>query len=174
MQILGIGSRINHPEHGNGVVTNLDSNQYWVTFIENGLETIALDDDFEIIEAAENEMDSVSFFDIESSLVRILKKYSDVSEIVPIGDKWKGGVLELKPADSNLKSKEIKIEDFFKKITMVRDRLRVMEQKVNASNLDAQEKVDIQQYITRIYGSLTTFNVLFKSKDQQFVGQKGK
>ena len=174
MQILGIGSRINHPEHGKGVVTNLDSNQYWVTFIENGLETIALDDDFEIIEAAENEVDSVSFFDIESSLVRILKKYSDVSEIVPIGDKWKGGVLELKPADSNLKSKEIKIEDFFKKITMVRDRLRVMEQKVNASNLDAQEKVDIQQYITRIYGSLTTFNVLFKSKDQQFVGQKGK
>ena len=174
MQILGIGSRINHPEHGKGVVTNLDSHQYWVTFIENGLETIALDDDFEIIEAAENEVDSVSFFDIESSLVRILKKYSDVSEIVPIGDKWKGGVLELKPADSNLKSKEIKIEDFFKKITMVRDRLRVMEQKVNASNLDAQEKVDIQQYITRIYGSLTTFNVLFKSKDQQFVGQKGK
>lgn len=174
MQILGIGSRINHSEHGKGVVTNLDSHQYWVTFIENGLETIALDDDFEIIEAAENEVDSVSFFDIESSLVRILKKYSDVSEIVPIGDKWKGGILELKPADSNLKSKEIKIEDFFKKIIMVRDRLRVMEQKVNSSNLEAQEKVDIQQYITRIYGSLTTFNVLFKSKDQQFVGQKGK
>ncbi|MGB2683919.1 MAG: hypothetical protein WBC43_02795 [Olleya sp.] len=174
MEILGIGSRINHPEHGKGVVTNIDSKHYWVTFIENGLETIALNDDFEVIEAAENEVDTISLFDVESSLVRILKKYSDVSEIVSIGDKWKGGVLELKPADSNLKSKVIKIEDFFHKITMVRDRLRVMEQKVNSSNLEPSEKVDIQQYITRIYGSLTTFNVLFKSKEQQFVGQKSK
>ncbi|WP_054851372.1 hypothetical protein [Olleya sp. ITB9] len=174
MEILGIGSRINHPEHGKGVVTNIDSKHYWVTFIENGIETIALDDTFEIIETTKNEVDTVSFFDIESSLVSILKSYSDVSEIVPIGDKWKGGMLELKPADSNLKSKEIKIDDFFKKITMVRDRLRVMEQKVNSSNLEAQEKVDLQQYITRIYGSLTTFNVLFKSKEQHFVGQKGK
>lgn len=174
MEILGIGSRINHPEHGKGVVTNLDSKHYWVTFIENGLETIALNDDFEVIEAAENEVDTISLFDVESSLVRILKKYSDVSEIVPIGEKWKGGTLELKPADSNLKSKTIKIEDFFHKITMVRDRLRVMEQKVNSSNLEPSEKVDLQQYITRIYGSLTTFNVLFKSKEQQFVGQKSK
>jgi len=174
MEILGIGSRINHPEHGKGVVTNLDSKHYWVTFIENGLETIALNDDFEVIEAAENEVDTISLFDVESSLVRILKKYSDVSEIVPIGDKWKGGTLELKPADTNLKSKAIKIEDFFHKITMVRDRLRVMEQKVNSSNLEPSEKVDLQQYITRIYGSLTTFNVLFKSKEQQFVGQKSK
>ncbi|MGB6267853.1 MAG: hypothetical protein WBF67_02490 [Olleya sp.] len=174
MKLLGIGSRINHSEYGKGVVTNLDSQQYWVTFIENGLETISLDDDFETIEVTESEVDTVSFFDIESSLVKILKKYSDVSEIVPIADKWKGGTLELKPADDNLKSKELKIEDFFHKITMVRDRLRVMEQKVNSSNLEEQEKIDLQQYITRIYGSLTTFNVLFKIKEQQFVGQKGK
>lgn len=174
MKLLGIGSRINHSEYGKGVVTNLDSQQYWVTFIENGLETISLDDDFETIEVTEDEVDTVSFFDIESSLVKILKKYSDVSEIVPIADKWKGGTLELKPADDNLKSKELKIEDFFHKITMVRDRLRVMEQKVNSSNLEEQEKIDLQQYITRIYGSLTTFNVLFKIKEQQFVGQKGK
>lgn len=80
--------------------------------------------------------------------------------------------MELKPADQNLKSKEIKIEDFFHKITMVRDRLRVMEQKINSSNLEEQEKIDLQQYITRIYVSLTTFNVLFKLKEQQFIGQK--
>ncbi|MCP4055557.1 MAG: hypothetical protein GY739_21460 [Mesoflavibacter sp.] len=174
MKLLGIGSRINHTSYGKGVVTNVDSQQYWVTFIENGLETIPLDDDFETIEAAENEVDTVSFFDIESSLVSILKKYSDVSEVLHIGDKWKGGIMELKPADQNLKSKEIKIEDFFHKITMVRDRLRVMEQKINSSNLEEQEKIDLQQYITRIYGSLTTFNVLFKLKEQQFVGQKKK
>ncbi|QRM90671.1 hypothetical protein FG167_15980 [Lacinutrix sp. WUR7] len=174
MKILGIGSRINHSEFGKGVVTNITSKQYWVTFMENGLETIDLDADFEVIEAAENEVDTISLFDVESSLVQILKKWSDVSEIVPIGDKWKGGKLILQPEDTNLKPKEIKVEDFFHKITMVRDRLRVMEQKVNSSNLQAQEKTDLQQYITRIYGSLTTFNVLFKSKEQQFVGQKSK
>jgi len=174
MKILGIGSRISHKDYGKGVVTNVDNKQYWVTFINNGLETIALDEDIEIIEAAENEVDTVSFFDIESSLVRILKKYSDASEIVHIGDKWKGGKLILEPNDTNLKSKEIKIDDFFHKIIMVRDRLRVMEQKVNSSNLEGQEKIDLQQYITRIYGSLTTFNVLFKVKEQQFVGQRSK
>lgn len=174
MQILGIGSRINHAEFGKGVVTNVDSKQYWVTFIEDGLETIALDADFEVIEAADKDVDAISFFDVESSLVQILKKFSDVSEIVPIADKYKGGTLELKPADDNLKSKEIKINDFFHKITMVRDRIRVMEQKINSSNLEEKEKIDLQQYITRIYGSLTTFNVLFKSKSQHFVGQRGK
>ncbi len=174
MKLLGIGSRIDHPEFGKGVVTNVDSKQYWITFIENGLETIDLDADMEIIEAADKDVDTISFFDIESSLRHILKKYSDVSEIVPIADKWKGGKLVLEPSDTNLKGKELPIDGFFHKITMVRDRLRVMEQKVNSSNLEEQEKVDLQQYITRIYGSLTTFNVLFKLKDHHFVGQKGK
>lgn len=174
MKIIGIGSRISHNEFGKGVVTNVDNQQYWVTFIENGLETIAFDEEIEIIEAADSEVDTVSFFDVEQSFMRLLKKYSDVSEVVHIGDKWKGGKLILEPGDTNLKSKEIKIDDFFHKITIVRDRIRVMEQKVNSSNLEEQEKIDIQQYITRIYGSLTTFNVLFKSKEQQFVGQRSK
>lgn len=175
MKILGIGSRINHTKFGKGVITNVDNKQYWVTFIENGLETIDLDESIEVIEVAENEVDTVSFFDVEQSFMRLLKKYSDVSEVVHIGDKWKGGKLILEPGDINLKSKEIKIDDFFHKITMVRDRLRVMEQKINSSkNLDEQEKIDLQQYITRSYGSLTTFNVLFKVKAQQFVGQKSK
>ncbi len=174
MKLLGIGSRINHPEYGKGVVTNVDSKQYWVTFIDNGLEMIDLDADVEVIEAADKDVDTISFFDIESSLRHILKRYSDVSEIVPIADKWKGGKLILEPSDTNLKGKELPIDSFFHKITMVRDRLRVMEQKVNSSNLEEQEKIDLQQYITRIYGSLTTFNVLFKLKDHNFVGQKSK
>ncbi|MFT3793249.1 hypothetical protein [Flavobacterium sp.] len=174
MKILGIGSRIAHPEYGKGVVTNVSSKDYWVTFIENGLETIPLNDTFEVIEAAENEVDTISFYDVEQSLTRILKKWSDVTEVVPIADKWKGGKMIMEPGQSGVQGKEVPIDTFFNKIIMVRDRLRVMEQKVNASNLGDNEKVELQQYITRIYGSLTTFNVLFKSQTDYFVGEKSK
>lgn len=173
MKLLGIGSRINHAEYGFGVVTNVDSKQYWVTFQENGLETIALNEDFEVIEAVENEVDAVSFMDVESSLKKILRKWSDATEISPIADKWKNGTLILQPKDTNLSNKEIPIDTFFHKIVMVRDRVRVMEQKINSSKtLADQDKIDLQQYITRIYGSLTTFNVLFKVKSDHFKGVK--
>lgn len=158
-----------------GVVTNVTSKHYWVTFIENGLETIAIDSDFETIEAVENKVDSVSFFEVKQSLVSILKRWSDASSITPIADKWKGGNLILESGDGNSSNKEIPIDTFFHKIVMVRDRIRVMEQKINASkNLDDQEKIDLQQYITRIYGSLTSFNILFKSKSDQFIGERSK
>src|SRR5690554_7471109 len=160
-QILGIGSRIDHPTYGKGVVTNVTSKMYWVTFIDNGLETIDVDDEFEVIDAAEDEVDSVSFYDVESSLREILRKWNGISEVVPIADKWKGGTLILEPKDKSLASKEIPIDTFFHKIVMLRDRLRVMEQKINSNKeLSAQDKVDLQQYITRSYGSLTTFNIL--------------
>ncbi|WP_298535595.1 hypothetical protein [uncultured Algibacter sp.] len=174
MKLLGIGSRINHSEYGKGVVTNVTSQHYWVTFIDNGLETIDLDSDFDVIETADGDVDTISFSEVESSLVQILKTWSDVSEVVPISDKYKGGTLVLKPADDSLKPYELPIDKFFHKITMVRDRLRVMEQRINSSDLDEQGKIDLQQYITRIYGSLTSFNVLFKSKSHNFVGQRSK
>lgn len=173
--ILAIGSRIDHPEYGKGVVTNVDSKMYWVTFIDSGLETIPLDDDFEVIEASEDELDTVSFYEVERTLRELLKKWSDASEIVPIADKFKGGTMILQPKDTTLSSKEIPIETFFHKIVMLRDRLRVMEQKINSSKeLDDQDKVDLQQYITRCYGSLTTFNVLFKNNSQHFKGESSK
>lgn len=173
MKLLGIGSRIKHNEYGLGVVTNITSIHYWVTFIENGLETINIDSEFEVIEHLEDEIDTISFHEVASTLKNLLKKWSDVSEVVPIADKWKGGTLILKPKDSTLSSKEIPIDTFFHKIVMVRDRVRVMEQKINSSKvLEDQEKVDLQQYITRIYGSLTTFNILFKIKEHQFSGSK--
>ncbi len=174
MKLLGIGSRINHAEYGKGVVTNVSSKEYWVTFIEGGLETIAINSAFEVIEAAENEVDTVSFFDVEKSLLSILKKWNGLGEPVAIGDKWKGGNIKLEPGQAGLAHKDVPVDVFFHKIVMLRDRLRVMEQKINASNLEEIEKVELQQYITRIYGSLTTFNVLFKSQTDYFVGEKTK
>ncbi|WP_298955874.1 hypothetical protein [uncultured Nonlabens sp.] len=171
MKLLGIGSRINHEQYGFGVVTNVTATMYWVTFQKDGLETIPLDTDFEVIEACEDDVDTVSFYDVEKSLREILERFSDVSQVVALADKYKNGTMILRPADSNLADKEIPINTFWHKIVMLRDRLRVMEQKINSSkDLDDQLKVDLQQYITRIYGSLTTFNVLFASKDQQFKG----
>ncbi len=175
MKLLGIGSRIQHPEFGKGVVTNLTSKQYWVTFIDSGLETIAIDTDFEVIEAVTDEVDTVSFSDVEMSLISILRRWSDTNNASAIASKWKGGSLIMSPGDSSLSDKEVPINSFFHKIVMVRDRIRVMEQKINSSkNLDDQEKVDLQQYITRIYGSLTTFNVLFQNKGDHFIGEKTK
>ncbi|RNC89963.1 MAG: hypothetical protein ED555_11010 [Allomuricauda sp.] len=174
MKLLGIGSRIEHAEYGKGVVTNVTNQHYWVTFIDNGLETIDLDAEFEVIEASDDDVDTVSLFDVESSLVRILKKWGDTHEKVAIADKWKGGKLILEPG-TDLASKEMPIDTFFHKIVMVRDRLRVMEQKINSSKtLADQDKIELQQYITRTYGSLTSFNVLFKNDSDRFVGEKSK
>ena len=175
MKLLGIGSRIDHPEFGKGVVTNVASSQYWVTFIDGGLETIEIDSEFEVIEAVTDEVDTVSFSDVELSLISILRRWSDTNNATALASKWKGGSLVLKPGEGDLSDKEIPINTFFHKIVMVRDRIRVMEQKINASNnLDDQEKVDLQQYITRIYGSLTTFNILFQNKSDQFIGERSK
>lgn len=173
MKLLGIGSRIKHAEYGLGVVTNVSPKMYWVTFIENGLETIALDSDFEVIEALEDDLDTVSFSEVEKMLKNVLQRWSDVTPQVSIADKWKGGKLIMEPG-TQTQSKEVPIDTFFHKIVMVRDRIRVMEQKINSSNLEESEKIDLQQYITRIYGSLTTFNVLFKNQSDYFVGEKTK
>lgn len=173
--MLGVGSRVRHPAYGEGAIVKLYPNAYQVCFMLYGLRDIGKQyTDWEIIEEIESD-ENFTFSNAEKSLIRILKQWSDVSEIVPIADKWKGGTMELKPGDDNLKSKIIPIDTFFHKIVMVRDRLRVMEQRINSSkNLSADEKVNLQQYLTRIYGSLTTFNVLFKLKDHQFKGEKSK
>jgi len=87
--------------------------------------------------------------------------------------KWEGGKIILKPADDSMQSKEIPMEIFFKKITSVREKLRVLEQKLNNNNsLSHEEKAEYQTLITRAYGSLTTFNLLFRDEKDRFSGQK--
>lgn len=89
--------------------------------------------------------------------------------------RFHGGNLILKPQDETLQSRELPIEDFFKKVVRVRDQLRVLEQKINGHDkLDADERRVLQGYITRCYGTLTTFNILFQDKQDHFVGQRGK
>jgi hypothetical protein len=172
---LGIGSRLQHTQLGPGVVVGVRYATYLISFINHGIKEIDKTESKleEIIpENVTAEVETVS--EVEKSLLKILRQWSDVSEIVPLGDKWHGGTMLLQAADKSLKPKEIPINDFFHKIVMLRDRLRVLEQNINSNKkLTDEEKVSIQQYITRCYGSLTTFNVLFKNKEQWFVGDKG-
>ncbi len=172
-QILGIGSRVNHPAYGDGVVIFVDVAAYKVCFMQFGVKHVGKTyDAWNVIEALPAEDGSVTFTEAEKALAKVLRAFSDISEVVPLGDKWIGGTMVLRSKDANLKDKEVPIDAFFHKIVMVRDRLRVMEQRINASGLTDEAKVDLQQYITRIYGSLTTFNVLFQRKEDHFVGEK--
>lgn len=171
---LGIGTRLQHTQHGPGVIVGVRYATYLISFINTGIKEIDKTDQQleEIIpENVTAEIETIS--EVEKSLLKILRQWSDVNEIVPLGDRWKGGVMLLQPYDKTQKPKEVPVDIFFHKIVMLRDRLRVMEQQINAHKvLSDEEKVNLQQYITRIYGSLTTFNVLFKNKEHWFVGDK--
>jgi hypothetical protein len=173
---LGIGTRLQHTQHGPGVIVGIRYATYLISFIYHGIKEIDKDDIHleEIIpENVTEEIETHS--DVERSLLKILRLWGGHSEVVPLGDRWQKGTMILQPADKSLKPKEIPIEDFFHKIVMLRDRIRVMEQQINAHKvLTDEDKVNLQQYITRIYGSLTTFNVLFRNKEQWFVGDSSK
>ncbi|TMA47030.1 MAG: hypothetical protein E6J71_11995 [Deltaproteobacteria bacterium] len=92
-----------------------------------------------------------------------------------IGDRWAGGQLVLRPGKAGTQEKVVPIDGFFRKIINVRERLRVLEQRINSHpKLDDQDRVQLQDYVTRIYGSLTTFNLLFADPNDRFVGSGGK
>jgi len=171
---LGIGTRLQHTQYGPGVIVGVRYATYLISFIYHGVKEIDKNDTHleEIIpENVTEEIETHS--ETERSLLKILRLWGGFSEPVPLGDRWLKGTLIMQPADKSLKGKELPIDDFFHKIVMVRDRLRVLEQQVNAhKKLSDEDKVNLQQYITRIYGSLTTFNVLFRNKEQWFIGDK--
>lgn len=171
-EFLGIGSRVRHKDYGDGVVVQVKAKSYLITFMEHGnREILRSFEGLEVIDKLEPDDDLVSFEMIEEILKKILRNFSDIQEVVPIADKWAGGTLVLKSSNPEIKPYEMPISNFFNKIIMIRDRLRVMEQKINTSNLSDEEKLTLQQYITRSYGSLTSFNILFKYRHQGFVGE---
>jgi hypothetical protein len=173
---LGIGSRVEHPEFGKGVVVQVYNDIYEITFIDYGKKSIAKNfEKLKVLDFSGSETDLMSYEKVEKVFRKMLLSISDIQNPVHLADKWSEGKLILEPGRKDLQSKDIPIDTFFHKIVMIRDRVRVMEQRINsAKGLDDQEKVELQQYITRIYGSLTSFNVLFAEKDDYFIGDKTK
>lgn len=110
--------------------------------------------------------------DLELLLRRIIREEAGVSPAPP-AEKWRGGSLVLRPGNPSLQEKSWPIETFFHKIVMIRNRLRTLEQQVNASDLPDDVKVKLQSYVSGCYGSLTSFNILFADDDDQFTTGSG-
>jgi hypothetical protein len=173
MNYLGVGSRVKHPAFGDGVIVRLHVAAYEVCFTQFGLKMVGKEySSWTVVEHIPAE-EAVTFTEAEQSLAKILRAWAGVNlEKVELGDRWKNGKMVLQ-ADG-VQPKEIPVDTFFHKIVMMRDRLRVLEQQINAhKKLDDEDKVNLQQYITRCYGSMTTFNVLFKNREDYFVGESG-
>lgn len=178
MEELTVGTRVDHPRYGEGIISKNNLTAYEIFFERGGkIEITKRNTDLSVIQKNEDAKPKtgLSVSEIEKVMSYVLDQYGALSEVVPLGEKWMGGTMTLQPANKELKPKEIPIEGFFHKIVMLRDRLRVLEQNINSHNvLTDEEKVNLQQYITRIYGSLTTFNVLFSEKEHYFTGVKTK
>jgi hypothetical protein len=174
IESLHIGMNVRHPQYGLGVVKTISEMTADILF-NDGKRTIA--PEAAELQAAEPQMTTRSLeiplkqF-VEQTVASAIEKLGlekPDAVVEKLGLRWQGGKVVLHPADATLQTKEVPLETFFHKIVMVRNNLRVLEQKINAhEKLSDGEKVEMQQYITRSYGSLTTFNVLFKEKEDQF------
>ena len=174
IQSLHIGMRVLHPRYGVGVVKSLTEHTADVSF-DDAPRTLApessgLTSAEPTAALTELQMPLEQLIrETAQSVVDALGFQKDDSIVEGMANRWQRGTLVIQSADTSLQPKEVPIETFFHKIVMIRNNLRVLEQKVNASaKLSDADKFDIQQYITRCYGSLTTFNILFKNKDDQF------
>ena len=173
---LGVGSVVIHPSFGKGVVVadNGQSLKIYFLDIDKAKDLDKSFDKLDIVNSTEPQMAPIDLKDIEKLFVEVMFKYLDPPVHIPLGNKWLNGKIVITPGDTSMQSKEIPIEQFFNKIVMLRDRLRVLEQNINShSKLDNEDKIHLQQYITRAYGTLTTFNILFKEKEHHFKGAGG-
>lgn len=174
---MPVGTRIEHEKYGEGIISENNAMTYKIIFVRGGeIEFSKLNVELNVLERAETDDDQpkLNIREVERMLTHVLAKYNGIEYKAELGKKWQGGAMILQPADKELKPKDMPIETFFHKIVMMRDRLRVLEQNINSSgSLTDEEKVNLQQYISRIYGSMTSFNILFEDKEDYFVGMKG-
>jgi hypothetical protein len=174
IETLHIGMKVRHPQYGVGVVKSLAGQTAEIAFDDSQRTIAPASSDLQPAEPtatlSELEMPLAKLIrDTAQAMVEALGLEQKDVVIEDLATRWQKGTLIMQPSDSSLQSKDIPLETFFHKIVMIRNNLRVLEQKVNASDkLSEADKFDLQQYITRCYGSLTTFNILFKNKDDQF------
>jgi hypothetical protein len=176
IESLHIGMSVRHPQHGIGNVKSIGEHTAEILF-NDGLKTIAPD-----TAGLQPAAPQVAVTGLTAPLAQLVEQaaHAIVKElglepadqfVELLGQRWRDGKLLLQPADPAIQSKEVPLDVFFHKIVMIRNNLRVLEQKINShEQLSDAEKVEMQQYITRCYGSLTTFNILFKSRADQFGG----
>lgn len=176
---INAGAIVDHENYGRGKVIEVMPMFLKIDFQKRGVMEISRRTADHVLTLI-SQTSELNIFDMDQDELKqiireVIEEYSDLSRPIELGEKWKDGKMILQPGNPSLKGKEVPIETFFHKIVMVRDRLRVLEQNINSSDkLSDEEKVNLQQYITRIYGSLTTFNVLFADEKDYFVGEKGK
>lgn len=177
MEGFHTGQVVYHGVFGAGRVVNVDDEQEQVAvnFIKGGVKFFTVDEAGEALSDTPFETGGKTGAvaeDIKEAVRQVLLEEGLVGT-TPMGDRWDGGEMVLRPGRAGLQEKSVPLDTLFHKIVMIRNQLRLLEQNVNSSkSLTDSEKVDMQGYITRCYGSLTTFNVLFADKDDWFVGSK--
>ena len=168
---FGLGTIVRHRDFGRGRVVAYDDDRYVIVFPGGDAKTVAFGfDGLDPQESAgDPELDRIT-----QAVRAVLGDHGWLDVDLELGKRWTGGTLKLVPGREG-QSKDVPIEAFLKKLVGIRDRLRVLEQKINNHPaLGAEEKLELQAYITRCYGSLTTFNVLFANRVSWFVGQSDK